>query len=78
LDGSGAEPAGPSNSSWNRKLPVCAPGAGAAGAGTKGVALAWGVGTAAAIAPIPNVNMALRRFISGNKYWTLAGPDGAR
>lgn len=22
LDGSGAEPAGPSNSSWNRKLPV--------------------------------------------------------
>jgi hypothetical protein len=31
--GSGAEPAGPSNSSWNRKPPVWAPGAGAVGGG---------------------------------------------
>jgi hypothetical protein len=63
LPESGAEPAGPSNSSWKRYGDVWAVG-GAAG-GDAGSALASGSGSAAAIAPIPVIIIKLRRFNSG-------------
>ncbi len=71
LDGSGTEPAGPSNSSWNKSPPVAAAGAAGAGvgpagaAGRDGSAQAVGAGSAAARAPNPAIIIIRRRSISG-------------
>src|SRR5690349_3007912 len=74
--GSGGDPAGPLNSSWNKNagVPLATggvgpPGAGAAGPGrlppTTGSALATPAGSAAAATPRPIMNITLRRSISG-------------
>src|ERR1700722_7042247 len=73
FDGSGAEPAGPSNSSWNRNPGVCALGGGAVDGGSgpagpsgrNGSAPATGTGIAEANRPIPVMSIMLRRLVLG-------------
>ena len=67
FDGSGAEPAGPSNSSWKRNAGVAVSGGGTRGGvcDPDGSACATGAGSAAASRPSPDMNRRFLRSISG-------------